>query len=72
MPGTVRPFIGQIYVGTARINCGRYASHAEAMNAVVIRAPKLAASQLLELRRTGKCPKLPRLRDRQPWRFICT
>jgi hypothetical protein len=69
VPGTVRPFNGQIYVGTARIDCGRFASHIEALKAVVIHARKLAASRLLELRRAGKCPKLPRLRDRQPWRF---
>jgi hypothetical protein len=70
MPGTVRPFIGQIYVGTLRIDCGRYRTHEEAMEAVIAKARAMASARIRDLRRKGKCPKLPRLRDRQPWRFM--
>ena len=68
IPGTVRPYAGQIYVGTARINCGRFRTHLEALDAVVVKARGLAADRIKRAHREGT--KLPRLRERQPWRFL--
>jgi hypothetical protein len=70
MPGTVRPFVAQLYVGTLRIDCGRFRTHEEAMEAVIVKARSMAAARIRDLRRRGKCPRLPRLRERQPWRFL--
>ena len=63
------PFVGQVYgVGFEPVECGRFATHAEALTAAVTHARHLVAARLRQRRRDGNCPAaVRRRRCRQPW-----